>query len=110
MEMNDSQSDARFLHLVTLECKDGEHAARCMAALTDHGRPDALSFNCASYEFGVKEGSADTVLIVERWNRWEDLDALLQAKVIPALPMYNALLKQPFDPGRDTVRIDLLRA
>lgn len=68
---------------------------------------DAMSFNCRSYEFGLKEGTADTVFLVERWNRWEDLDALLGAKVVPALPMYNQLLKRPFDPARDTLRIQL---
>ena len=52
----------------------------------------------------------DTVYLVERWSRWEDLDALLQAKVIPALPLYNQLLKRPFDPAQDTLRIQLAGA
>jgi hypothetical protein len=47
------------------------------------------------------------VCIVERWNRWEDLDILLQTKVIPALPTYDQLQKRPFDPARDTLRITL---
>ena len=71
------------------------------------GRPDALACHCLSYEFGLKEGTTDTVCIVERWNRWEDLDILLQTKVIPALPTYDPLLKRPFDPARDTLRITL---
>ncbi|MGE0812288.1 MAG: hypothetical protein AB7O28_00270 [Vicinamibacterales bacterium] len=97
--------DASFMHLVTLECKDEAHAARCLAALAAHGRPDALAYRCVSYDFGVKVGAPDTVMLVERWQRWEDLDALLAEKVVPALPVYNALLKRPFDPARDTVRI-----
>ncbi|MGE0145145.1 MAG: hypothetical protein AB7T19_17810 [Planctomycetota bacterium] len=98
------------MHLVTLNCKDAEHAARCMEALANYGRPDALAFNCVSYEFGLKLGATDTVYIVERWRQWRDLDALLTEKVVPALPLYNQLLKQPFDPARDTVRINLAMA
>ena len=97
----------QHMHVVTLECKDAEHAARCITALRDFGRPDALAFNCASYEFGLKEGTLDTVYVVERWREWKDLDALLEAKVVPALAMYNQLLKRPFDPAKDTVRITL---
>lgn len=93
--------------MITLECKDGEHAAHCIEALTNYGRPDALTFNCISYEFGLKEGTSDTVCLVERWSRWEDLDLLLSTKVIPALPMYNQLLKRPFDPAKDALRIKL---
>jgi len=95
------------VHVVTLECKDGEHAKQCVDALAAYGRPDALAFNCVSYEFGFKEGTANTICLVERWKQWQDLDALLHAKVIPALPMYNQLLKRPFDPTKDTVRITL---
>ena len=98
-----------LLHLVTLECKDSEHATQCLAALAHYGRPDALAYRCVSYEFGLKEGSPDTVLLVERWNRWEDLDALLRDKVVPALPTYNQLLKHPFDPAKHTTRISLAR-
>jgi quinol monooxygenase YgiN len=98
----------RLLHVVTLACKDDEHASRCLDALAAHGRPDALEFHCLSYEFGLKEGTADTVCIVERWRRWEDLDALLTNKVVPALPLYNELLRQPFDQARDTTRITLV--
>ena len=29
------------------------------------------------------------------------------AKVVPAMPMYNQLLKRPFDPSKDTLRIKL---
>jgi len=97
----------RLVHLVTLECKDHEHAQRCIAALENYGKPDALAFQCVSYEFGLKEGTTDTVCLVERWDRWEDLDALLSEKVVPALPTYNQLLKRPFDPARDTCRIRL---
>ena len=98
---------ARLLHVVTLDCKDQEHAARCLAALAAYGRPDALAFKCASYEFGLKRGTTDSVYLVERWQRWDDLDALLAAKVVPALPMYDQLLKRPFDPAKDTLRVEL---
>ena len=100
-------NEGQLIHVVTLECKDEDHAKQCISALTNYGRPDALAFNCISYEFGLKEGTTDTVYIVERWNRWEDLDSLLNAKVVPALPTYNQLLKRPFDPARDTLRIKL---
>jgi len=103
-------AEGNLVHLVTLECKDGEQANRCLDALATYGRPDALAFNCISYEFGFKEGTSDTIYIVERWKQWGDLDALLQAKVIPALPLYNQLLKRPFDPAKDTVRIMLSTA
>lgn len=99
--------EGRLIHLVTLECKDDVHANRCIEALTQYGKPDALAFGCASYEFGFKEGTPDVVQIVERWNRWEDLDSLLAEKVVPALPVYNEFLKRPFDPARDTTRIRL---
>lgn len=102
-----STTEGPFLHVVTLECKDADHAERCIDALANYGRPDALAFNCRSYEFGLKEGATDTVCLVERWSRWEDLDALLSAKVVPALPLYNQLLKRPFDSARDTLRIRL---
>ena len=105
--MYGSPAEGSCLHLVTLECKDHVHAARCMEALASHGRPDALAFQCLSYEFGLKAGTTDTVCLVERWHRWQDLDALLGEKVVPALPMYNQLLKRPFDPARDTLRIQL---
>lgn len=107
MNMPSSASEGSLVHVVTLECKDDEHATRCLAALKDYGKPDALAFKCLAYEFGLKEGTTDTVCLVERWNQWEDLDALLSAKVVPALPMYNQLLKRPFDPARDTMRIRL---
>lgn len=98
---------APLIHIVTLECKDATHAERCIAALSQYGKPDADAYKCVSYEFGVKVGAPDTVYLVERWNRWDDLDALLRDKVVPALPLYNALLKHPFDPAKHTVRIDL---
>lgn len=98
---------SRLIHVVTLNCKDGEHARQCLDALANYGRPDAMSYNCTSYEFGLKAGTTDTVYLVERWNQWADLDALLEAKVIPALPMYNQLLKDPFNPATDTLRIEL---
>jgi hypothetical protein len=75
--------------------------------LETHGRPDAIAYHCQSYEFGAKEGVPHTICIVERWRRWEDLDALLGEKVIPALPLYNALLTRPFDPATDTIRVNL---
>jgi hypothetical protein len=107
--MNDKPANlhGRLLHVVTLECKDAENAQRCLAALAQYGRPDALSFKCCAYEFGLKEGTRDTVCLVERWSQWQDLNALLTAKVIPALPLYNQLLKRSFDPAKDTVRIRL---
>lgn len=107
MKAQDSTPMGRFVHLVTLNCKDPEHASQCLDALANYGKPDALSFNCSSYEFGLKAGTADTVYLIERWNQWEDLDSLLTAKVIPALPMYNQLLKNPFDPATDTLRVEL---
>jgi len=102
-----SSSATDLFHTVTLKCKSSEHAARCVASLAKYGRPDALAFNCRSYEFGLKEDAADTVYLVERWSRAEDLDALLREKVVPALPLYNELLEHPFDPARDTLRISL---
>ncbi len=107
MEAEDSARNGKLVHLVTLNCKDQEHARQCLDALANYGKPDALSFNCISYEFGFKAGTTDTVYIVERWDQWRDLDSLLNAKVIPALPMYNQLLKNPFDPATDTLRIEL---
>jgi len=96
-----------LVHVVTLECKDEDHARRCLDALANYGKPDAHAFNCVSYEFGRKKDSPAPVYLIERWNRWEDLDALLQEKVIPALPLYNELLKRPFDPATNTLRIAL---
>jgi hypothetical protein len=107
MKLIDQPGGARCVHIVTLQCKDADHALRCAEALEQYGRPDALSFNCASYEFGLKEGTTDTMYLLERWHRWEDLDALLLNKVVPALPVYNALLARPFDPTTDTLRIRL---
>ncbi len=107
--MNDQVRDGQLVHIVTLDCKDAEHAAQCLSALANYGKPDALAFNCVSYEFGVREDTPDTIYIVERWNRWQDLDALLVEKVVPALPTYNQLLKRPFDdPTTDTLRINLV--
>jgi len=96
-----------LVHLVTLDCKDANHAKQCLAALSAYGRPDALAYKCLSYDFGLQEGSPDKVFIVERWRRWEDLDTLLKEKVVPALPTYNALLKRPFDPAKHTLRVAL---
>lgn len=110
MTENKLANEGQFVHVVTLDCKDEEHATRCIEALANYGRPDALALNCISYEFGFKEGTNDTLCIVERWHQWEDLDALLNEKVVPALPMYNELLKRPFDPAKDTVRINLSTA
>ena len=103
----DGAQGGACIHVVTLECRDPEHARQCIQALASYGRPDALAYRCLSYEFGLKEGAADTVILVERWHRWEDLDALLIEKVVPALPTYNQLLKAPFDPARSTLRINL---
>lgn len=102
-----STSPGPHLHVVTLRCKDAAHAARCMEALSRYGRPDALSYGAASYEFGLVAGSSDAITLIERWERWADLDRLLQEKVIPALPLYNELLARPFDPAVDTLRVNL---
>ena len=108
--MKANGSNGPLMHVVTLECRDDENAKRCLDALANYGKPDAEAFKCLSYEFGLKEGTTDTVYLVERWNRWEDLDALLSAKVVPALPTYNQLLKRPFDPAKDTLRITLAQS
>jgi hypothetical protein len=107
MQKDHRANEGKCVHVVTLDCKDEQHAKQCIEALANYGRPDALAFNCVSYEFGMRVGTADTVCLVERWRRWQDLDALLNEKVVPALPMYNQLLKRPFDPSTDTVRIRL---
>ena len=104
-QANDSME--KLIHIVTLHCKDNNHAEQCLGALANFGKPDALSYNCVSYEFGLKLGTTDTIYILERWNKWEDLDALLNEKVVPAIPMYNQLLKKPFNPTTDTLRIEL---
>ena len=101
-------NQGQLVHVVTLQCKDAEQAQNCLAALAQYGRPDALAFNCGSYDFGLKQGTTDTVYLVERWNRWDDLNALLEQKVVPALPLYNQMLKRPFDPATDTLRIALV--
>jgi hypothetical protein len=85
---------------------DPEHATRCLAALTEYGRPDP-SRSTASPTSPDQGRLPDTVCIVERWRRWEDLDARLQTKVVPAVLRYNQLLKRPFDPAKDTLRITL---
>ncbi len=105
--MNDTPSppDGRNIHIVTLHCKDEEHAARCETALAGAGRPDAQSYGCLSYVFGRKAGAPDTVILVEHWADFAQLDRLLTERVIPALPAYNALLARDFDPARDTVRV-----
>ena len=102
--MTEVDSRGRFLHVVTLDCKDTERARQCIDALREHGRPDAMEFGCLAYEFG-RDGAR--VLLVERWADWGRLDALLEQRVVPALPLYNELLAQPFDPARDTRRVEL---
>lgn len=110
MAENGSTGSARFVHIVTLDCKSGEHAQQCLSALASYGRPDAVVFGCASYEFGTRAGAPDSVYIVEQWGSWDDLDRLLVEKVVPALPLYNQLLKRPFDPVTDTLRVELAPA
>jgi hypothetical protein len=95
---------------VTLACKDAGRAQQCLDALERHGRPDAREHGCCSYDFGLELGSADRVRLIERWNRWEDLDTLLVEKVVPALPMNAELLAAPFGPATDTVRVELASA
>ncbi len=107
MNEGNSAREGTCVHVVTLDCKGGDYAKRCMEALAKYGRPDARAFRCVSYELGIREGTSSTVYIIERWRTWADLDALLTEKVVPALPMYNQLLKTPFDPSRDTLRITL---
>lgn len=107
MVSQNKTQQANLIHIVTLNCKDNEHAKQCLDALANYGKPDALAFECSTYEFGLKSGSTDTVYIIERWKDWANLDSLLHAKVIPALPMYNQLLKSPFNPTTDTLRIEL---
>lgn len=107
MNAHGTTTKGLHVHVVTLECRDAARAGQCLGALASHGQKDALEFGCQSYEFGLQEGTADTVYLVERWSRWEDLDALLTSRVIPALPLYNELLKRPFDPAKDTLRITL---
>lgn len=107
MKSQGNNQNANLVHIVTLNCKNEEHAQQCLGALANYGKPDAESFNCVSYDFGLKLGTKDIVYIFERWNSWEDLDNLLTEKVIPALPMYNQLLKNPFNPVTDTLRIEL---
>ena len=110
MNSQDITQTGKYIHIVTLNCKDDERARQCLGALANYGKPDAMSFNCVSYDFGLKAGTTDSVYLVERWNQWSDLDALLQNKVIPAIPMYNELLKSPFNPASDTLRIELTGA
>lgn len=100
-------TEANLVHLVTLRCKDTGHANMCLEALTKYGRPDAMSYDCTSYEFGRKLGEPATVVLTERWTSWDKLDRLLAERVVSALPTYNALLAQPFDPERDTTRVEL---
>lgn len=107
MGTQDSQTKGRLINIVTLHCKNEELAQQCLGALENYGRPDALSYNCLSYEFGLKEGTTDVVCIVEHWKSWDDLDRLAREKIADALPMYNQLLKNPFDPAIDTLRIEL---
>lgn len=107
---DDRAARGGLIHVVTLECKDAENAGRCLQALAGYGLPDAIAFGARAYEFGLQVGTQATVRIVERWSRWEDLDALLVQKVVPALPLYNQMLARPFDPQRDTARIELAGA
>jgi len=107
MQSQNTDSKGPMVNLSTLICKDETHAKQCLEAIANYGKPDALSYKCFSYEFELKVGTKDAVCVVERWNRWEDLDSLLEDKVIPALPSYNQLLKRPFDFKTDTVRVEL---
>jgi NAD(P)-dependent dehydrogenase (short-subunit alcohol dehydrogenase family) len=43
-----SADEGRFVHGATLDCRDAEDAERCVEALANHGKPDALVFNCIS--------------------------------------------------------------
>jgi hypothetical protein len=104
---SDRAAHGDLIHIVTLRCRDAENAQRCLQALSAYGRPDAIAFGARAYEFGLELGTSATVRLVERWSRWADLDALLEQKVVPALPLYNEMLAQPFDPQRDTARIEL---
>ena len=107
MGNSDQSAAGKCLHVVTLGCKDAAHASQCLQALAAYGRPDALAYGAESYEFGLSPGQADRITLVERWKTFADLDKLLVEKVVPALPVYNALLARPFDPASDTLRIQL---
>ncbi|NHX28044.1 hypothetical protein HA397_29360, partial [Escherichia coli] len=97
----------RNIHIVILRCKSAGHAEQCLEALQNYGRPDALGYGCQSYEFGRRADDDTSVILLERWADFAALDRLLTEKVVPALPVYNALLARDFDPGQDTTRITL---
>lgn len=107
MSANIGAGAGKCLHIVTLRCKDATHAGHCLQALATYGHPDAMAYGAQSYEFGLVQGQDDCVKLVERWANFADLDRLLVERVVPALPTYNTLLAQPFDPARDTMRITL---
>ncbi len=107
MSSQNNLSTGKLVHIVNLLCKDEQCAQQCIEALRNYGRPDAMACGCTSYDFGIQLGTTDTVYLIERWNSWNDLDKLLVEKAVPALPAYNALLKSPFDPVKDTTRIEL---
>lgn len=96
---------ATCIHIVSLDCKDARSARQCLDALAGQGRPDAISYGCLSYDFGLVQGSDRQIRLIERWRDWTALDRLLAEKVAPALPHYNALLARPFDPQADTLRV-----
>ena len=89
----------------------------CIEALGKYGRPDVQKCGVVryfkydlltcSYEFGQQAGNSARVLLIERWNKWEDLDKLLVNHVVPAIDTYNQLLASPFDPAKHTQRITL---
>ena len=89
----------------------GTHFARSESAEESHGEvatPERSREAAASpLVHVVTLDCKDAAYVVERWRRWQDLDALLKEKVVPALPMYNPLLKRPFVPAKDTLRITL---
>jgi hypothetical protein len=97
-----------FQHNVTLPCKDEDDAQKMFDTLRTIGLPGAKGCNAYSYEFGLEVGSKTKVWVVEKWYKWEDLDAHLEKNVTPNLDDFNALMPEPFDPAKHTTRIELV--
>jgi len=79
-----------------------------MDDLERYRKPEALQYGCKAFEYGLKEGTAtkDCVYVCERWDKWADLDKLHNEKFGPnQLPIFNELLKRPFDFNTDSLRV-----
>jgi hypothetical protein len=94
-------------HNVVLPCKDAESAQNCIGVLKDAGLPGAMKSGAALYEFGLEMGSLTKVFVVEKWYKWEDLDEHLKVNIVPNLEVFNGFLVEPFDPAKNTARINL---